>query len=301
MLIFKIYMKSKKNNKNQVHRKIKQKIGNNLKKIEDGYRIVWQEQDGCDQYGLKYWVDCDNGFSGRSWEIQSSLSKDIRRYLINIIENGIYYKGHIYYIEYTQFPNITVYNKLKFINKQQYKKQNQSKEIRSVLTKLLDFLNNFAYCRKSWMTLNHDYVKIKLNCYQSNKIDVLQNTINKIRNILDTKCLYNKLGIFDIYHDIYHENINFLERLKQTSWYKYIYYLDLTDKEKEIFETKQKDFIYLPETIRAINFKRNDNLYTYDNQQNIYCINWLNFLDKTIGIDISKTYLAELVKVKSHD
>ena len=295
MLIFKIYMKSKKNNKSLAHRKIKQKITNNLKKIEDGYRIVWKEQDGCDEYGLKYWVDCENGFSGRSWEIQSSLSKDIRRYLINIIENGIYYKSHIYYIEYTQFPNITVYNKLKFINKQQYKKQNQSKEIRSVLTKLLEFLTKFVYCRKSWMTQNHDYLKLKLNCYQSNKIDVLQNTITKIQNILDTKCLYNKLGIFDIYQ----ENINFVERLKQTNWYKYIYYLDLTDKEKKIFETKQENFIYLPETICPINFKRNDNLYTYNNQQNIYHINWLNFLDKTIGIDISKTYLEELVK--SHD
>ena len=50
-----------------------------IDKIKDGYTIIEDEQDGHDKCGSLYWVWCKNGWSGRSWELNSELEKDIKK------------------------------------------------------------------------------------------------------------------------------------------------------------------------------------------------------------------------------
>ena len=76
-------------------------IKQNIKNIIDGYKIIPEsyEQDGCDKYGVLYWVDCYNGKSGRSYEIDSMLNNSLQKLFLKIIFEGIIYKSNKYYID----------------------------------------------------------------------------------------------------------------------------------------------------------------------------------------------------------
>ena len=50
-----------------------------IDKIKDGYTIIEDEQDGHDKCGSLYWIWCKNGWSGRCWELNSELKKDIKK------------------------------------------------------------------------------------------------------------------------------------------------------------------------------------------------------------------------------
>ena len=49
-----------------------------IDKIKDGYTVIEDEEDGNDECGSLYWVWCKNGWSGRSWELDSNLKTDIK-------------------------------------------------------------------------------------------------------------------------------------------------------------------------------------------------------------------------------
>jgi len=49
-----------------------------IDKIKDGYTVIEDEEDGHDECGSLYWVWCKNGWSGRSWELDSNLKQDIK-------------------------------------------------------------------------------------------------------------------------------------------------------------------------------------------------------------------------------
>ena len=49
-----------------------------IDKIKDGYTVIDDEEDGHDKCGSLYWVWCRNGWSGRSWELNSNLKTDIK-------------------------------------------------------------------------------------------------------------------------------------------------------------------------------------------------------------------------------
>lgn len=58
-------------------------------KIEDGYEVISSEQDGCDEYGFMYWVECKNGWSGREHEISSKYKRDIFKSIQDICSKPI--------------------------------------------------------------------------------------------------------------------------------------------------------------------------------------------------------------------
>ena len=49
-----------------------------IERIKEGYTVETWEEDGHDECGSLYWVWCKNGWSGRSWELDSLLKKDIK-------------------------------------------------------------------------------------------------------------------------------------------------------------------------------------------------------------------------------
>jgi len=49
-----------------------------IDEIKEGYTIEEYEEDGCDDCGSLYWVFCKNGWSGRDWNLDTHLKKDIK-------------------------------------------------------------------------------------------------------------------------------------------------------------------------------------------------------------------------------
>ena len=92
--------------KKRLVQRIKRKIVRKMVQIINGYIVVWSEADGCDEYGTKYWVECKNGFSGRSWDVRPATIKAIRSYFKEILENGIEYNNNRYYIKDDIFNQI---------------------------------------------------------------------------------------------------------------------------------------------------------------------------------------------------
>jgi hypothetical protein len=68
-----------------------------IKRINKDYEIIEREADGCDEDGIKYWVDCKNGFGGRSWDVPGEILKKKLEIYENISKNGFKYKETTYY------------------------------------------------------------------------------------------------------------------------------------------------------------------------------------------------------------
>ncbi len=72
-------------NNQEIKGKIYEKITRCIQEIIDGYKIIHQEEDGCDEYGFLYWVECENGFNMREHDIETYMKKDILNYLQNCV------------------------------------------------------------------------------------------------------------------------------------------------------------------------------------------------------------------------
>ena len=87
-------------------KKIKRKIKRGLANICDGYTVIEKIADGADDYGIKYWIECKNGFGARSWDLIPAITNSIRKYIKQIIEDGITYNNEKYYIHENLFYQI---------------------------------------------------------------------------------------------------------------------------------------------------------------------------------------------------
>ena len=78
----------------------------NIKQINKNYTVIHSEVDGCDHYGLKYWVECNNGWYDRSWNLRPVINKSVNSLFKNIEDNGFQYKGTTYYYTNTSINNV---------------------------------------------------------------------------------------------------------------------------------------------------------------------------------------------------
>tara|TARA_B100000795_G_scaffold266553_1_gene249915 strand:+ start:228 stop:878 length:651 start_codon:yes stop_codon:yes gene_type:complete len=123
----------------QVDKEIKRKNGYLSTKIIiyeicsiiDGFEIIEYEADGHDNYGQIHWAFCKNGQSSRSYMIKSMCDDSINFYLKEILEDGLEYKGTIYYFD----DNLINGNlcspefEWKFLTKKQFKEKKQKKQL----------------------------------------------------------------------------------------------------------------------------------------------------------------------------
>jgi hypothetical protein len=65
---------------NIIYEYINKYINNEYKSIVDGYQIIDQDMDGCDEYGPMYWILCENGWGGRDWEKYGALDRSVIRF-----------------------------------------------------------------------------------------------------------------------------------------------------------------------------------------------------------------------------
>ena len=102
-------------------RRLKRKMMREIASIKDGYEIIEWEKDGCDRYGWEYWTTCKNGYSSRSWEVNSECNKAIANYKKYLFEYGIQYNRTIYYMKKEVIDNSINRNyKVPFISKEEY-------------------------------------------------------------------------------------------------------------------------------------------------------------------------------------
>ena len=59
------------------------------KKIKNGYEVIDREEDGCDEYGYLYWVECKNGWSGREHSVNSACRNAIFNKIKEICDKSI--------------------------------------------------------------------------------------------------------------------------------------------------------------------------------------------------------------------
>ena len=72
----------------QIVDEIRETIRCSIERIIQGYIVRHQEADGCDEYGFKYWVDCDL-WSGRSWDLDEAMRNAFSKNTSNFINNGV--------------------------------------------------------------------------------------------------------------------------------------------------------------------------------------------------------------------
>ena len=119
---------------NILHKRIKHKIIKYVQKIIRGYDIIFKEEDGCDEYGFMYWVDCRNGYSSRSWDVSPRMHEDVLLYLQQIASHGIKYNHRRYFLDpEIYFVNFLKYDKfvkpdfrIKIISEKEHKKKYNS-------------------------------------------------------------------------------------------------------------------------------------------------------------------------------
>lgn len=157
----------------KIEETIKEEISRRIDEIKKGYKVCWSEADGCDEYGQKFWVECENGFSGRSWDVGPMERLDINQFLKNIIEEGIEFKGKIYYFNPTkrfEQYNIEVY----LIDESSFKEMTKYKKvIKNMVSKYYTFLDNEL--KEKCKDLGLDF-----RCYEFNKLKEFKTKISNV-------------------------------------------------------------------------------------------------------------------------
>jgi len=64
-------------------------INKKIRYVTDGYSIIDQIADGCDEYGYKYWVECKNGYHARSWDVEYEKRRSLKNLSDDVYSNGI--------------------------------------------------------------------------------------------------------------------------------------------------------------------------------------------------------------------
>ena len=77
-----------------------------IKYINKDYEIVAREADGCDKYGIKYWVFCKNGYSSRSWDLISKIREIKLDIYENISKNGCEFNDTTYYYDHDKLKTL---------------------------------------------------------------------------------------------------------------------------------------------------------------------------------------------------
>ena len=153
--------RSQANKMSDTTQMVVQAIQDRISRLKKGFEIESRELDGCDEYGEKHWVECRNGFSGRSWDIEPTMKDDIKYFFKRIKEKGIKVKGNTYYLD-PEVPlqesnlDVVLIDKSKFME--------LSKNMRIVklmLKKYFDFLED--ECKEKFKDASLD-----VRCYRFN-------------------------------------------------------------------------------------------------------------------------------------
>ncbi len=81
----------------QIEDEIREIIHRSIETIIEGYIIREKEEDGCDEYGFKYWVYCDL-WDGRSWDLDDAMRNAFFENTSFFINHGVKIGDKTYYL-----------------------------------------------------------------------------------------------------------------------------------------------------------------------------------------------------------
>jgi hypothetical protein len=189
--------------KGRLIQRIKRKIIRKINYIIDGYTITFEEPDGCDEYGTKYWVECKNGFSGRSWDLEPVIESALRLYLKQILEEGIIYNNITYYLKDDIFAQITenwsskmYYSKCKVDFNITLISDEEFKLVKENIANILDFVESTKEKIKNYDDSNktqalETVARIKGNC-QLPECSIIYNNYEYLKYLKDRPKYFNK-------------------------------------------------------------------------------------------------------------
>ena len=138
-----------------------QAIQEKITRLEEGFEVKSRELDGCDEYGQKYWVECKNGFSGRSWDVDPAKNDDIKSFFKRIKEKGIRVKGETYYLD-PEIPLKKSNIEVVLIDKSRFIELSKNMRIvKQMVRKYFDFLED--ECKEEFKEASLD-----TRCYRFN-------------------------------------------------------------------------------------------------------------------------------------
>ena len=79
-----------------------------INRINEDYKIIEWEPDGCDIDGIKYWVRCKNGYSSRSWNVSCEIREKITEIYETFSKNGFKFKGTTYYYDNDKLQKLII-------------------------------------------------------------------------------------------------------------------------------------------------------------------------------------------------
>ena len=142
--------------KRKLVKRIKRKIFRQFKYIIDGYTVIFEETDGCDEYGVKYWVECKNGYSCRSWDINQAIINSIKKYIKSILNDGIKYNGIIYHLDEDIYSQIISPEKSVYLDKVNFNSVYITILTGDKLVERIDTINKIdSFIEKVMMDINH--------------------------------------------------------------------------------------------------------------------------------------------------
>lgn len=195
-----------------------------LYNIQRGFKVIDSELDDYDEYGALYWITCRNGWTGREHELNTRLCKDIRKELVNLVNEGARINGKIHYID----PKIIFSDKyMSEISKEEYDTNMKSKEF---LTELKG-------------KLKQGLSECSTQIYKSGGLSISQPNIDELVSVYNPEIF--KISFWTMINsertnDDFKTTIE--NMLSKSGWRKkYAYKLiieasNLTQKEKEILE-----------------------------------------------------------------
>ena len=164
-----------------------------------GYDIIDREADGSDEYGIKYWVTCKNGYSSRSWEVDYVKNKSINKFYNELFQECIFIKDRPYYLKPTKY--IDKISDIKFINYETYKVYTKNFEIFTEFYKKCISIINFEAPYYKLLSYNNEFLY-----YRENLRIYVNNLIHKCFNNEDKK----KAQINELSYEV-NINLNFLD------------------------------------------------------------------------------------------
>tara|TARA_B110000285_G_scaffold156714_1_gene174845 strand:+ start:438 stop:740 length:303 start_codon:yes stop_codon:yes gene_type:complete len=84
-----------------------------IKRINKDYEIIDCEADGCDEDGITYWVDCKNGYTGRSWDVPGEICYHKKNIYEDISKNGFKFIDTTYYYDHEKLSELILSLKFK--------------------------------------------------------------------------------------------------------------------------------------------------------------------------------------------
>lgn len=201
-----------------IERKIAKKIRHKIRKIEEGYEIVYSYSDGFDDYGPIYYYSCKNDFDGESWELEQNKNRDIQRLKDNLICNGIRFNKNKYYVHSDLYKKNYFDNDfVKLISNSEHE---QIRTVRENIQKIIDKMVNEINILES---------ESKIDTHSSIYISIYNTNCEK-KKILNMAPKNNYKDFVDFI-----QNYSF----RNNSWPKYAYYIKNNLFHKENFSKER--------------------------------------------------------------